>query len=169
MPAAAWVTTLRKSQNCVCGRVFTYGALCLTFTLCLSGLLYVILLINCIWVCVLRCKCQHSQVFLRGSCFSAFVWLLGESLGDGFHFFFKLTYTEYLCIQCFFVLSSCSHLFAIANISYTTMMDAKKDQCIIIRWDFIFKLPWFGCIISFYLAQCYIQIFLRILLFELLC
>lgn len=33
------------------------------------------------------------------------------------------------------VVLCCSHLFAIANISYTTMMDAKKDQCIVIRYD----------------------------------
>jgi len=26
-----------------------------------------------------------------------------------------------------------SHLFAIANIAYTTMMDIKRNQCIIIR------------------------------------
>lgn len=32
------------------------------------------------------------------------------------------------------ILLCCSHLFAIANLSYTTMMDAKKDQCIVIRY-----------------------------------
>lgn len=32
------------------------------------------------------------------------------------------------------VLLCYSHLFAIANLSYTTMMDAKKDQCIVIRY-----------------------------------
>lgn len=44
----------------------------------------------------------------------------------------------------FYVLYSHSHLFAIANISYITMMDAKKDQCIIIRYALLFKLHWFG-------------------------
>lgn len=40
--------------------------------------------------------------------------------------------------MCFFIINvwlCCSHLFAIANLSYTTMMDAKKDQCIVIRYD----------------------------------
>lgn len=38
------------------------------------------------------------------------------------------------------LLLCCSHLFAIANLSYTTMMDAKKDQCIVIRYELLIKV-----------------------------
>lgn len=41
------------------------------------------------------------------------------------------------------MLLCCSHLFAIANLSYTTMMDAKKDQCIVIRYEMLLLLQAF--------------------------
>lgn len=56
----------------------------------------------------------------------------------------KLTCTQLVCV-CDFILIRhlslcCSHLFAIANLSYTTMMDAKKDQCIVIRYELLIKV-----------------------------
>ncbi len=76
-------------------------------------------------------------------------WLVAKgALGYGFHYCFtythrhmhKHTHAPPLSIQVFFfslktVLLCCSHLFAIASISYNTMMDAKKDQCIVIRYE----------------------------------
>lgn len=57
----------------------------------------------------------------------------------------KLTCTQLVCFVCDFILIRhlllcCSHLFAIANLSYTTMMDAKKDQCIVIRYELLIKV-----------------------------
>lgn len=63
------------------------------------------------------------------------------------------THTELMSIQvCFYltrILLCCSHLFAIANISYTTMMDAKKDQCIVIRYGVFSFLQVFTDFIHF--------------------
>lgn len=80
-------------------------------------------------------------------------WLVSKGeFGYGFHYHFTSTHTlsQPISIRMLLfiknVLLCYSHLFAIANFSYTTMMDAKKDQCIVIRY----KKPWISC--SFQLA-----------------
>lgn len=70
-------------------------------------------------------------------------WLLAKGeFGYGFHYHLQYThihtYTRLMSIHEHSfknVFLCCSHLFAIANLSYTTMMDAKKDQCIVIRYE----------------------------------
>ena len=87
-----------------------------------------------------------SKRFLLHCC-----WLVAKGeFGYGFHYHFTsthiythtLTQSVHIRMQVLMknVLLCCSHLFAIANVSYTTMMDAKKDQCIVIRYEILHRL-----------------------------
>lgn len=112
---------------------------------------------TCVVSCALRSctavnkgvKGQHSQVLVTGSRYTVNGLLPRESLVMDFtatstHTKLTCTYSWCVCVcVCILIrhlLLCCSHLFAIANLSYTTMMDAKKDQCIVIRYEMLIKV-----------------------------